>query len=107
MRSIKQPGAPVAERIQWVEARGRAFSFRLEAGLPLLEAARRGFAAEGFASGVLNFGSAALGPFAYVMPALSKTGENAAFYSDTFRPARITRLEMGAMTLGARHSALV
>ena len=88
MRSIKQPGAPVAERIQWVEARGRAFSFTLEAGLPLLEAARRGFAAEGFASGALNFGGGALGPFGYVMPALSKTGENAAFYSDTFRPAR-------------------
>lgn len=47
MRSIKQPGTPVSERIQWVEARGRAFAFRLEAGLPLLEAARRGFAAEG------------------------------------------------------------
>ncbi|MFK4499340.1 putative DNA-binding protein with PD1-like motif [Bradyrhizobium japonicum] len=105
MRSIKQPGAPVAERIQWVEARGRAFSFRLEAGLPLLEAARRGFAAEGFASGVLNFGSAVLGPFAYVMPALSKTGENAAFYSDTFRPSGVTRTKLGSMTLGMRDGA--
>ena len=44
MRSIKQPGPPVPERIQWLEVRGRAFSFTLEAGLPLLEAARRGFA---------------------------------------------------------------
>ena len=35
MRSIAQPGAPVAERIQWVETRGRAFTFTLEAGLPL------------------------------------------------------------------------
>jgi predicted DNA-binding protein with PD1-like motif len=105
MRSIKQPGPPVPERIQWVETRGRAFSFTLEAGLPLLEAARRGFAAEGFASGVLNISDAALGPFAYVMPALSKTGENAAFYSDTFRPAGITRLKMGAMTLGERDGA--
>ena len=24
MRSIAQPGAPIAERIQWIEARGRA-----------------------------------------------------------------------------------
>lgn len=105
MRSIKQPGAPVTERIQWVEARGRAFSFTLQAGLPLLEAARRGFAAEGFASGVLNFGSGALGPFAYVMPALSKTGENAAFYSETFRPKGVTRTKLGSMTLGLRDSA--
>ena len=105
MRSIKQPGPPVAERIQWVEARGRAFTFTLQAGLPLLEAARRGFAAEGFAGGVLNFRRGALGPFAYVMPALSKTGENAAFYSDTYRPEGITRTKLGSMTLGMRDGA--
>jgi predicted DNA-binding protein with PD1-like motif len=105
MRSIKQPGRPAPERIQWAEARGRAFSFTLQAGLPLLEAARRGFAGEGFAGGVLNIQSGALGPFFYVIPALSKTGENAAFYSDTFRPAGITRLKLGAMTLGQRDGA--
>jgi predicted DNA-binding protein with PD1-like motif len=105
MRSIKQPGAAVTERIQWVEARGRAFSFTLEAGLPLLEAARLGFAAEGFAGGALNFGSSALGPFAYVMPALSKTGDNAAFYSETYRPKGVTRTKLGSMTLGTRDGA--
>ncbi|MBA4033713.1 MAG: DUF296 domain-containing protein [Bradyrhizobium sp.] len=105
MRSIAQPGAALPERIQWVEARGRAFSFTLAAGLPLLEAARRGFAEAGFAGGVLNMRGGALGPFAYVMPALSKTGANAAFYSDTFRPAGITRLKLGAMTLGERDGA--
>ena len=105
MRTIQQPGAPTPERIQWVEARGRAFAFTLEAGLPLLEAARRGFAAQGFAGGVLNMQGGALGPFAYVMPALSKTGDNAAFYSDSFRPAGITRLQTGAMTLGQRDGA--
>jgi predicted DNA-binding protein with PD1-like motif len=105
MRSIAQPGPPAPERIQWMAARGRAFSFTLEAGLPLLEAARRGFIAQGFAGGVLNIRGGALGPFAYVMPALSKTGENAAFYSDSFRPAGITRLKMGAMTLGQRDGA--
>jgi predicted DNA-binding protein with PD1-like motif len=105
MRSIKQPGPPVAERIQWVEVRGRAFSFTLEAGLPLLEAARRGFAAQGFASGTLNIGGGMLGPFGYVMPALSKTGENAAFYSETFRPAGLTRLKLATLTLGVRDGA--
>ena len=105
MRAIVQPGPPVAERIQWVEARGRAFSFTLEAGLPLLEAARRGFAAQGFAGGTLNIKDGALGPFAYVMPALSKTSEHAAFYSETFRPQGITRLKLAAMTLGVRDGA--
>jgi predicted DNA-binding protein with PD1-like motif len=105
MRSIVQPGPPARERIQWVEGRGRAFSLSLEAGLPLLEAARRGFAAEGFAGGTVSMKGGALGPFAYVMPAISKTGENAAFYSDTFRPAGIARLKMATMTLGARDGA--
>jgi predicted DNA-binding protein with PD1-like motif len=105
MRSIAQPGRPAPERIQWAEARGRAFSFTLEAGVPLLEAAHRGFAAQGFAGGVLNIHSGALGPFAYVMPALSNTGENAAFYSETFRPEGVTRLRIGAMTLGRRDAA--
>jgi predicted DNA-binding protein with PD1-like motif len=105
MRRIAQPGPPAPERIQWVEARGRAFSFTLQTGLPMLEAARRGFAAEGFTGGTVSMKGGALGPFAYVMPALSKTGENAAFYSDTFRPAGITRLKMGAMTLGERDGA--
>jgi predicted DNA-binding protein with PD1-like motif len=105
MRSIVQPGAPAPERIQWVEGRGRAFSFTLDAGLPLLEAARRGFAAEGFAGGTVSMKGGALGPFAYVMPALSKTGENAAFYSDIFRPAGITRLKLATMTVGQRDGA--
>jgi len=105
MRSIAQPGAPPPERIQWVAARGRGFSFVLEAGIPLLEAVRRGFAAEGFSGGVLSARSGALGPFAYVMPALSKDGANAAFYSDTFRPDGVTRLRLAALTFGERDGA--
>ncbi len=93
------------ERIQWVEARGRAFCFTLEAGIPLLDAARRGFAAQGFAGGTLNIKSGALGPFAYVMPALSDTSEHAAFYSETFRPEGETWLKHGTMTLGLRDGA--
>src|SRR5258705_1213834 len=105
MRRIEQHGPRATERIQWVEARGRAFSFTLRDGIPLLEAARRGFAEAGFAGGVLNMRGGALGPFAYVMPALSKTPEHAAFYSDTFRPGGVTSLKTGAMTLGERDGA--
>jgi predicted DNA-binding protein with PD1-like motif len=105
MRGVVQPGPPASERIQWVEGRGRGFSFVCEAGLPLLEAARRGFAAAGFAGGVLRTTSGALGPFAYVMPALSKTSEHAAFYSDTFRPGGVSRVSTATMTLGRRDGA--
>jgi predicted DNA-binding protein with PD1-like motif len=105
MRSVAQPGPVAPERIQWVEARGRAFSFTCEPGVPLLEAVRRGFAAAGFIGGVLRWTGGAFGPFAYVMPALAKTSEHAAFYSDTFRPAGVTRLKLAAMTLGSRDGA--
>jgi predicted DNA-binding protein with PD1-like motif len=105
MREIVQPGPLVAERIQWVEARGRAFSFTLETGLPLLEAVRRGFSTQGFAGGTLNMAGGALGPFAYVMPALSRTSEHAAFYSDIFRPLGLTRLKLATMTFGVRDGA--
>src|SRR6185437_3733582 len=53
----------------------------------------------------LDIAAGAFGPFAYVTPALSTTGENAAFYSDTFRPAGVTRLKLVAMTLGSRDGA--
>jgi predicted DNA-binding protein with PD1-like motif len=105
MRRIEQPGPPVAERIQCVEARGRAFSFTMQPGIPLLEAARRGFAQAGLAGGVLNIKGGALGPFAYVMPALAKTPDHAAFYSDVYQPAGVSRLKMGTMTLGERDEA--
>lgn len=104
-RTKLQPGTSEADRIAFVEARGRSFQFVLEAGVPLLEAVRRGFAAEGFVSGVANFGEIALAPFAYVMPALSTTPDFAAYYSETYRPAGVTHLIDGAMTFGSRDGA--
>ena len=102
---VQQPGPALAPRVVAAEGRGRAFDMPLKAGVPLLESVRAGFEVERFASGVLNIGEIALGPFAYVMPALSKDGRNAAFYSDTFRPAGVTRFERGALTFGSRDGA--
>jgi len=102
---IVQPGPPAAERIVAVPARGRGFRATLPAGERLLDAAHAAFAREGFAGGVIEIGEMALGPFAYVMPALSKTPDHAAFYSDMRRPAGVTRLSAGAMTLGRRDGA--
>lgn len=105
MRRIEQPGTGTPERIQWVECHGLSFPMTLQAGLPLLEAVRRSFAAAGFVSGVVKLDGLKLAPFAYVMPALSKTPEHAAFYSDTFRPAGVAQVELGAMTFGQRDGA--
>ncbi|CAH1670907.1 putative DNA-binding protein with PD1-like motif [Hyphomicrobiales bacterium] len=105
MRRIAQPGTGTPERIQWVECHGLSFPVTLQAGLPLLEAVRRSFAAAGFVSGVVKLEGLKLAPFAYVMPALSKTPEHAAFYSDSFRPAGAAQVGLGAMTFGQRDGA--
>lgn len=102
---IRQPGEAAAPRIVAVEGRGRTIGIDLRAGDNLLQGLHRGFERQGFGGGTAQLGALALAPFAYVMPALSKTGENAAFYSDTFRPAGVTRLEQGAITVGERDGA--
>ena len=104
-RTMRQPGPPGPVRISAVAARGRSITFELAKGMLLVEAVRAGFAAHGYASGVVELRNAALSPFAYVMPALSKTGENAAFYSDIFRPEGVTMLREGALTFGLRDGA--
>lgn len=104
-RGIRQPGPALEPRIVAVPGRARAFGLTLKPGETLLEGVRRGFAAEGFASGALDVGGLALGPFAYVMPALSTDGANAAFYSDIFRPQGVSRIEAGAMSFGRRDGA--
>lgn len=105
MRRIAQPGLAPAERIQWVEAAGRPVAFELPRGARLLDAVCAAFAAEGFSGGVLRLEGGALAPFAYVMPALSRDGRNAAFYSEIHRPAGPSRLSAGALTLGVRDGA--
>lgn len=104
-RRIRQPGPPAAERIVAVEGAGRPLRLDLPAGVTLLEAVRRGLASQGFAGGTAALRDLALGPFAYVMPALSATPEHAAYYSDVFRPAGTTRLQHGAMSFGRRDGA--
>lgn len=105
MRTIQQPGPAEAERVQSAEARGRKLTLELKPGL-LLDAIAEAFAAQGFSSGVLRLPAGlSLAPFAYVMPALSATPEHAAFYSETFRPDGVTRIETGALTFGERDGA--
>ncbi|WP_332689447.1 PCC domain-containing protein [Bosea sp. (in: a-proteobacteria)] len=106
MRSIAQPGPAPAERVQWAQGGGRQLVLDLKPGQLLLDAIGKAFAAQGFRSGVLRLPAGLpLAPFAYVMPALSATPEHAAFYSETFRPDGVTRIETGALTFGERDGA--
>lgn len=80
----------------------RLFDLALPAGAPLLDALAAAFATAGHAGGMVDLAGLELGPFAYVMPALSPDGANAAFYSEVFRPAGLTFIESGALTFGRR-----
>ncbi|MHB2166817.1 PCC domain-containing protein [Alsobacter sp. R-9] len=102
---IRQPGPPPAERLAVVEGRGRSLTLSLERGRRLVDAVADGFAAHGFPGGTVDLRGLRLGPFGYVMPALSATPQHAAFYSDTFRPTGVTVVEGGAMTFGVRDGA--
>lgn len=88
-----------------IAAGGRCFDLTLEAGLPLLEAVRCGFAKAGFESGACNLDGVTLARLSYCIPALSKTPEHVAFYSDPFRPAGPVTISHGALTLGERDGA--
>lgn len=102
---IRQPGPAEAERLVAVAGRGRAVRLRLPAGRRLVDAMADAFAAQGFAGGTACVDGLALAPFAYVMPALAPDAEHAAFYSETFRPAGVARIESGAMSFGRRDGA--
>lgn len=102
---ISQPGSPAPDRIIGVAGRGRAFSLDLRAGERLVDGVAAGFAAAGFDSGTVALHGLSLAPFAYVMPAPSKSPSNAAFYSETFRPAGSAVVSCGQMSFGRRDNA--
>lgn len=104
-RSVKQVGEPFAERIVSVKGRGKALQLDLFAGERLVDGLARAFAQAGFSGGVVDVGGVALDHFSYVMPALSKDGANAAFYSDVYRPQGVIVLESGRMSFGRRDDA--
>ena len=104
-RFILQPGLPLQPRIVATSGTGRAFSMGLTAGAPLLDQVAQGFAEAGYSSGVAEFSGLALGPLAYVMPALSTTPTHAAYYSEVFRPGGVSRVSRGALTFGRMRSA--
>jgi len=77
----------------------------LPAGGRLLDALAALVEERGVESAALTLSGGGLGPFAYVIPALSPDGSRVAFYSATFRPAGTTRLDVAAITVGAKAGA--
>ncbi len=104
-RFVRQPGPPETERMVAIAAGGSRFDLKLDAGLPLLEAVHRGFTKEGFESGACDLDGVTLARLSYCIPALSKTPDHVAFYSDTYRPAGPTMISRGTLTFGRRDAA--
>lgn len=102
MRSILQPGPAPPTRAIVVPCRAVPVEAELPAGAPLLEALASLVAAHGADGACLTLEGGALGPFGYVMPALSPDADHAAWYSAPFHPPGTTRWARGCVTVGVR-----
>lgn len=104
-RRLAQPGPAAARRFESVPGRGREITFTLEPGLTLNEALARPLAAAGLEAAAIELTGGALGPFRYVRPALAPDQSHAAYYSATFAPEGMSRLERANATFGRRDGA--
>ena len=104
-RFIRQPGAPGPRRIAAVAAGAIPVEAELPAGGRLLDTVSELVARHGAESACLALTGGGFGPFGYVIPALSPDATHAAFYSAPRRPPGITRLDVGAITVGWRDGA--
>ena len=102
MRHIQHPGAASVERMQVVAATTHQIELDLPPGRSLLEAVRFALAPFGAKSAVLSLRGGALFPFAYALPALSKTPEHAVYFSDRFDATEPVHLECASVTYGQR-----
>ena len=105
MRSVRQPGPAPAERVAACAVATAPLRLTFPAGASLCDALAEALAARGFEGAALRFAAGALGPFAYVTPALSPEAVQAAFYSPTLRPETPARLLAGALTAGWKAGA--
>ncbi|WGF89096.1 PCC domain-containing protein [Marinivivus vitaminiproducens] len=102
LRSLRQPGPPNPERVTSHAGEVVEIAFTLEPGLTINDAIARPMQAAGIAGGTVEIEGGALGPFAYVMPALSVDARFAAYYSASFHPTDPVPVERGNVTFGEK-----
>lgn len=102
-RRKTQPGPAIEPRVIAVPTHARKVSLRLPAGKTLLDTLRDAIGP--CPSAIVHLDNGTFGPFTYVIPALSKTPEHAAFYSDFFTPPGQTEIEAARVTYGTRDGA--
>ena len=102
MRQIRHPGRASVQRLQAVPATTRQLELALPPGRSLLEAVQFALAPFGAQSAVLSLQGGAFFPFAYALPALSKTPEHAVYFSDRLDADEPVQLEFACVTYGQR-----
>jgi predicted DNA-binding protein with PD1-like motif len=103
-RTIQHPGPVGTQRIDVVPVHLRPVDLVLQPGRALLPALVQALPAD-CTSAVLRLHGGAMAPFAYVMPALSKTPAHAVYFSDRFDAPGAVRLIDASVTYGRRDGA--
>ncbi len=106
-RPILHPGPVGGSRVDALPVHVRQVDLSLQPGRHLLAALVQALrtSAPGCTSAVLRLHGGALAPFAYVMPALSKTPEHAVYFSDRFDAPGAVQLIDASVTFGQRDAA--
>ena len=101
-RSIIHPGPVSPERFRVARGAVERRRVTLRSGCSANEAIGEALADAGFSGGYLRLTDVAMDPMAYVIPAASPDNSHAAWYSGTFAPAGVTRIEDAGFNIGSR-----
>lgn len=101
LRAIQHPGPVASQRVDALPVHVRQVDLVLQPGRSLLAALVQALP-PGCPSAVLRLHGGSLVPFAYVMPALSKTPEHAVYFSDRFDAPGAVQLTDASITYGRR-----
>jgi predicted DNA-binding protein with PD1-like motif len=99
-RRLAQPGPTSPERIESREGEAAVLEFVLEPGLTINEAITRPLLEAGIRGVVVEIEGGALGPFTYVMPAVSPDKDHVASYSRPYVIDGLTRIERASVSVG-------
>lgn len=101
VRTIEHPGPPHPGRVDALPVQLHERPLQLQPGRTLLAAVVQALPAS-CTSAVLRLHGGALAPFAYVMPALSRTPAHAVYFSDRFDAPGTVKLSEASVTVGRR-----
>jgi hypothetical protein len=102
MRTLRQPGAESAVRIESLEVRGRRMDFALREGATLNDALTAPLVAAGLSCAAITFTGVRLDPFAYVVPHPARDASHVAYFSPSRRPTGGATVQVANATFGWR-----